>query len=127
MFAELLPPPLALLRRLLTDPWVGRSYILRTLSEPFEIASGQAPRVGPLFNPASDPTNVAGLGVNGFGYFPRKESNSAAGTKPGNTNNQLGTMVVKTQDGFPINNVGIDKKKMDPRLGTSGMTEWRGC
>ena len=23
-------------RRLLADPWVGRSYILRTLSEPFE-------------------------------------------------------------------------------------------
>ncbi len=33
--------------------------------------------------PASISSDLAGLGVNCFGYFPRKESNSAAGPKPG--------------------------------------------
>ena len=38
---------------------------------------------------ASDPSNVAELGVNGFAYFSRKKSRSSAGAKPGNLNNQL--------------------------------------
>jgi hypothetical protein len=49
---------------------------------------------------------VAGLGVSGFAYFSRKKSRSPAGAKPGLTNNQLDIMVVKTQDRFPIKNVG---------------------
>ncbi len=55
----------------------------------------------------------------GFGYFLRKESNSAAGPKPGNTEKQLDAVVYsvidqrffdwRKEDRFPINNVGNDR------------------
>jgi len=37
---------------------------------------------------ASVPSNMAGLGVNGFVYFSRKKSRSAVGTNPGIYNDQ---------------------------------------
>ncbi len=59
---------------------------------------------------------MARLGVNGFGYFPRKESNSAAGPKPGITEKKLDAVIYsiidqrffdgRNADGFLIENVG---------------------
>ena len=51
-------------------------------------------------------------GQHGFSHFCRNKSGSATGSKPGNTNNYLGILDVKTEDGFPIITVGNDEEKM---------------
>jgi len=89
--------------------------IRRALSERSELV-----RHPPL---ASVPSNKAELGVNGFGSFCRNKRASSAGAKPGNTKNLVHPIVEqthstwftyehfleKTQDGFPIKNVGNDR------------------
>ena len=63
-------------RRLLFGPMGGRSHHWRALFEPSELA--RPPKV------ASAQSDMAGLGVNGFGSFCRNKRTSAAGPKPGN-------------------------------------------
>jgi hypothetical protein len=99
--------------------------------------------------PAYTQFNEAGRGVTGFGHFcsttkvapfgTRQATSSAAGPKPGSTNNHLNITVgstektfssfqrflsMKKQDGFPIKNVGNDegevKRLLRKREGRTG-------
>ena len=79
----------ALLRTDACCPVLGADalIILRALFESFDPSTSPGLRTGSAswtaLHLASVPSNMAGLGVNGFVYFSRKKSRSAAGTNPG--------------------------------------------
>ena len=121
---HLFPPPcFSLIQHLLTGPegQTLRAFVKPCLNPSIRLRTCST-SWSALLRLASVPSNEACLGVNGFGYFPRKESHSAAGPRPSNTENYLDicvdTHIVESSTAQRF----VRKKKMDSRLKVSGMT-----